>query len=129
MDAIHSVALYSGLNIIIVLALAVLVIRQRQSNKIALGDGGVASLALAIRAHANAVEYIPLALVGLAAIALAGGDAWVIHVGGLLLTGGRIAHGFGLSKTASASKGRIYGMLATLAALGWIAVSCILAFL
>lgn len=108
-------ALYVGVNILILLALAFMVVRARQTHKIVLGDGGNEAAQRAIRAHGNASEYIPAALVGLVLLALLDPAAplWLLHAAGLTLTIGRILHGIGLN-TGPLNIGRMAGMLLTI---------------
>lgn len=105
--------LYAALSALIVLALAVNVIRLRQKHKVGIGDGGHQDLSRACRAHANATEYVPLALILLALVELNGGSATAVHAYGGLLVLARVGHGFGLSRSPGKSSGRFYGTLAT----------------
>jgi uncharacterized membrane protein YecN with MAPEG domain len=125
MTASAAIALYTGLNVIVILALIGQVIAHRRREKITLGDGGFPPLIRAIRAHANATEIAPIALIGLIAMAMANAPIWAIHVGGLSLTLGRILHAFGLSHDEGASFGRMAGMILSLTALFWIGGTCI----
>lgn len=120
-----AIAMYTGLNVLIILALIWQVISHRRREKITLGDGGFPPLIRAIRAHANATEVAPVALIGLIAMAMATAPLWAIHVGGLSLTFGRALHAYGLSRDDGASFGRMVGMMLSLFALMWIAVTCI----
>lgn len=117
MMRLEAAAIYIGLNIIILLILAYLVSAARRRHKIALGDGGNEAMHRAIRAHANAAEFIPAGLAGLLALALLEPAAplWLLHASGISLTGGRIAHGIGLSM-GTLNAGRMVGTL-----LSWIA--------
>jgi uncharacterized protein len=127
MGATQAAAMYVGLNIIILLVLIFMVIRQRRRHKVAIGDGGSASLLRAIRAHANAVEVIPMVLIGLVALASTGASAVIIHVLGAMLTLGRCLHGYGLSNSEGTSFGRMAGMALSLLALIGTAVMCLAA--
>src|SRR5690349_15285536 len=69
-------SLYAAANLFILLVVGYLVIRLRQKHKISLGDGGNEHLIRAVRAHANAAEYIPAGLAGLILLSLA--DASVL---------------------------------------------------
>jgi uncharacterized membrane protein YecN with MAPEG domain len=110
------VALYAGVNILLLLVLAYLVIRARQTHKIVLGDGGHDATTRAIRAHANAAEYIPAALVGLLILSLFNNlPAWLLHAAGISLTLGRILHAAGLH-AGKLNFGRIGGVALTLLA-------------
>lgn len=108
-------AMYVGVNLLILLVLAAVVIRWRRTHKIVLGDGADRGPNRAIRAHANASEYIPGALVGIVLLALLepGVPIWVLHAAGLCLTFGRIFHGVGLNLSAL-NFGRVAGMVLTL---------------
>ena len=125
MTASAAVALYTGLNVLIIFALIWQVIGHRRREKITLGDGGFPPLIRAIRAHANAVEIAPIALIGLIVMVMANAPLWAIHVGGLSLTLGRALHAYGLSRDEGASFGRMVGMILSLTALLWIGVYCI----
>jgi uncharacterized membrane protein YecN with MAPEG domain len=115
MQLLETAALYAGVNILILLVLAVLVIVGRRRHKIVLGDGGNADFTRAVRAHANAAEYIPAALVGLVTLALfdPATPVWLIHAAGLSLTVGRLAHAIGLH-TGALNIGRAAGVSLTL---------------
>ena len=55
--------LYAALCALLILALSFRIAGLRRRLKVGIGDGGDAGLARAIRAQANAVEYVPLMLV------------------------------------------------------------------
>lgn len=106
-------ALYAGVNILILLALAFMVVRARQKHKVVLGVGDQPGMLRASRAHANATEYIPAGIAGLAILALLdAAPVWLLHAGGLSLTIGRIAHGIGLN-LSDLNAGRMLGTLLT----------------
>ncbi len=91
-DAIGALAIYAGLNTLILVWLAFQTGRVRQSEKVLMGDGGNPRMIRIMRGHANAMEFIPVTLITLLAVALLGGPAWAIHGFGLLLTAGRFLH-------------------------------------
>lgn len=107
-------ALYAGVNILILLVLAVLVVAGRRKHKIRLGDAGNEDFSRAVRAHGNAAEYIPAGLVGILILALMEPAAplWLLHASGLSLTAGRILHGVGLH-TGVLNAGRMLGVTLT----------------
>ena len=124
-------ALYAGVNILILLVLAVMVMMGRRRHKIVLGDAGNEAFSRAVRAHANAAEYIPAGIVGMVTLALfdPATPEWLLHGAGISLTAGRILHGVGLHLGAL-NIGRVLGMTLTLLAylligggLIWIAQS------
>ena len=106
--------LYAGLCTLLVLALAFRVIARRLSAKIGIGDGGDHILQRRIRVHANAVEYLPLALILLGGMELNGYPNAVIHGFGATLLLSRVLHAWGLSRISGASPGRFVGTLLTL---------------
>lgn len=112
----HGAALWSGLHLLLLLVLSVLVVRQRQKHRVAVGDGGAPELLQAMRAFGNAAEYIPAGLAALAVMALADVPALAVHLTGLALFIGRLVHAVALSRSAGASIGRAVGMSLT-----WVA--------
>jgi uncharacterized membrane protein YecN with MAPEG domain len=108
------VALYAGVNILILLVLAVIVVMGRRRHKIVLGDGANEDFNRAVRAHANAAEYIPAGLIGLVLLALLDPAVplWLLHAAGLSLTAGRLLHGVGLN-TGMLNVGRMLGVTLT----------------
>jgi hypothetical protein len=55
-------SIYVGLMALLLVGLSVRVIRLRYRHKVEIGDGGVPELQRSIRAHANFIEYVPIAL-------------------------------------------------------------------
>lgn len=124
-EALRAAGVWSGLLILLLLALAFLVVRQRQQHKVLLGDGDVPSLIQASRVFGNAIEYVPAGIAGLTLLALVGAHPSAIHAigGGLLL--GRVSHAVGLSRSAGESPGRFLGTLLTWVALVMIGAGLI----
>ncbi len=111
-------AVFAGANILILMLLAFGVVGARIRHKVMLGDGGNPAVLQAIRAHANASEYIPAALTGLTLLAiLEPVSLLMVQVLGGLLTFGRVLHGIGLSTSSGRSPGRALGIIAT-----WLAL-------
>ena len=107
-------ALYASLLAALVMVLAALVVAIRKGAKIGLGDAGNQALQVRIRAHANALENIPLALILLALAELNGLSPILLHLAGLSLLVARIAHAYGFMATQGQySRGRFFGTLAT----------------
>lgn len=92
--AFHAAALYAGLNGLILIWLSAHVGRTRGRLKIMMGDAGHPLMIRAMRGQANFVEYTPLVLVQLVAMAILGAPALVVHLIGLALTLGRLLHGW-----------------------------------
>ncbi len=116
-------ALWASLNILLLLTLSGLVVRQRRRHRIPVGDGDVPELRRALRAFGNASEYIPTGIGALAILTVAGASATVVHVIGALLFFGRVAHGIGFTRSTGVSIGRSVGMVLTWLALLISAVS------
>lgn len=110
---------------ILYVALTLRVVRLRRKHKVGIGDGGQRDLAKAIRAHANAGETIPLALVLMLLCELTGASAGLLHGGGAVLVAGRVIHAFGLSRHSGYSKGRFFGMILTIIAIVVFAVTAV----
>ncbi|MFM5950460.1 MAG: MAPEG family protein [Novosphingobium sp.] len=83
--------------------------KLRGQLKISVGDGGNEQMIRAMRAQSNFVEQVPLTLILLGAVELAGkGGMWLAPLGGLFLLG-RVAHALGMGDTFK--QGRAIGML------------------
>ena len=87
--------------------------KLRRKNKVGIGSGGEQALEQAIRVHANAIEYIPMALLLIAFFELNGGSIYLVHLFGAVLVVARLLHAQGLSSTIGKSKGRYFGALFT----------------
>lgn len=124
--SLKAAALWSGLNLFLLLGLSGLVVRQRRRHRIAVGDDGVPELVQALRAFGNASEYVPAGIAAMAVMAVTGSPAALIHVVGGLLLVGRISHAVGLSLTAGPSIGRTVGMILTWVA--WLTAAVSLVF-
>jgi hypothetical protein len=102
-------ALYAGIIMLLMVALAVPISRLRGKTRTGLGDGGHPELARAIRTHANLSEWgVPVLLLLLVA-ELNRAPLVLLHVAGIALVVGRLLHAFGLSRSGGASFGRMYG--------------------
>jgi uncharacterized membrane protein YecN with MAPEG domain len=126
----HLALMFAGLHALLLLALSARVSRMRQRLDTGIGHGDDHALARAIRVQANFIEYVPMALLLLALLEMAGApSAWVL-AGGAALFVGRLLHAWGLSRHAGVSVGRFVGtgltwgvlLIAALAAL-WRAMS------
>lgn len=106
-------ALYAGLCALILLTLTLRVIRLRRSLGLAWGDGDRPEMTRAVRAHGNAAETIPMALILLALIEMLGAPGWVVHLFGLALVAGRIAHAYSCAAERRMNA-RVLGMALTL---------------
>ncbi len=117
-------SIYASLSALLIVKLSLSVIKLRRQNRISVGDGGNESLQLAIRTHANAVEYIPMALLLLLMLELNGASQILIHILGVTLLIGRLLHAVGLS--TKNLKRRVFGMQITIYLLIGLAILNIL---
>ena len=102
-------AIYAALLGVLAAILAVNVIVNRVRAKVDVGDGGVAALAQAIRAHANFAEHTPIALILVGLVeALGYPGSIAIALGGVLLAA-RLLSAWGLNSTLRQSFGRQAG--------------------
>lgn len=115
MTAPSTTALYAGLSALLLVVLSARVIAVRRELRIALGDGEDQRLALRIRAHANFIEYTPIALLLILLAELLGTAGWLIHALGLTLLFGRSTHAW--SMASGDLRARLAGMASTFAVL------------
>lgn len=106
-------ALYGALNAILNVLLAERVTRMRRVHNTSIGEGNAEPLLVAIRAHANNAEYVPLSIVMMLLVELCGGSPTYLHIYGGLLFVARIAHAVGLPRP-SPNPYRFAGVLITL---------------
>jgi uncharacterized membrane protein YecN with MAPEG domain len=90
-------------------ALTVNVIVNRVKGKVVAGDGGVAPLAQAIRAHCNFTEQAPIGLIVIFVAEAAGASALAINILGAMLVISRLATAYILTKTLENTTLRVFG--------------------
>lgn len=106
--------IYAGLLAILVIVLACRVVMFRRGEAISLGDEkGSIDMKRAVRAHANALENIPLALVLLVLLEINHLTPWLLNSLGLVFLVARALHAWGLSRKTGPSFGRFYGTVLT----------------
>ena len=105
--------IYAALAALLVVALSMRVALRRISAHISLGDGDDKELKKRIRAQANCIEYVPLALLLLLMLELNQTQPVVLHACGITLIAARVVHGFGLSRTGGTSPERFAGTAVT----------------
>lgn len=120
--------LYAALLGLVIIVLLLRIVAKRMKLRIGVGDGGEKSLMLAIRAHGNAIETIPIALILLAALELNKGSALILHVFGATLVLARLLHAFGLSRSGKSSPGRFLGTVLTIAVVLGLGIANVMAF-
>lgn len=120
----HLTGLYAALAALLVLVLAVRVVRTRRLRRVGLGNGGDEMLARRVRAHANALENIPLALLLLMLLEWNQTTPLLLHLLGIILLVSRVFHAIGLSTSAGTSMGRLIGTAGT-----WLVIAAMAALL
>lgn len=120
-------SLYAVPASIIYLVLWMRVSGVRSETGISFGDGGNPKLLQRIRQHGNCAEWTVFLLVLMILAEGAGAPAMWLHVSGVLLLVGRLAHPFGLKPDNAGHPLRYLGngpnLLASLNALVWIAIN------
>ena len=94
-----------------------------------MGDGGYPRLLQLTRAHGNCAEYATLGLVLLAVAELQGTPLVLVHLFGLMLLGGRVAHAAAFLQFPMVMRLRVAGMALTFSMLNFTALALILQFL
>lgn len=125
MTAIAAATLYAGLFGLLMILLKGNVGRVRTSEKVGFGDGNNEALQRAIRVQGNAVEDVPVVLVGLLALGLMNAPVLLIHGLGATFLVARILHAIGLGGSSGGSPGRMFGTLLTLLVMLATAGACI----
>ena len=88
------------------------VVTARRPLKISVGDGGDDVVLRRMRAHANFAENMPIFLILLAALEIAGGDRTIVVPAAIAFVIARIAHGIGMDG-GSVARLRMLGMMTT----------------
>ena len=115
-------AIYAAILALIILALGVNVTMHRVKLRISRGDGGNPQMLRMIRLHANAIEYVPIAVVLMAIYEVNGGWHWALHIVGIALVAGRLIQTAGMWTTDVAGAGRKVGQSLTTLSIAALAV-------
>lgn len=107
-------ALYAGLIALLYLFLSYKVVESRRSQRVSVGDGGDKLVRKRMRTHANCAEYAPIGLILLMLVEMQGMDLRLVHLFGLILLAGRLAHAYGFGSTPQIVPLRKLGMYLTL---------------
>jgi len=113
MDYAAVVGISASLLGLVFMGLSYRVVSLRRTEKIGIGSGGNETMRLAVRAHANFTEYVPIILILLFLLMRSANDAKAAAVLAVLLVIARSLHAFGLSGSAGYSIGRFWGTLIT----------------
>ena len=121
----RTAALYVGLFGLLLIFLSMRVSLVRRDMQVSLGDGENEILQRRIRAHGNFVEFAPIGLLLLALAEHTGMGTLFIHLFGIVLLAGRVAHAYGISQEQEPFIFRMAGMLATLGVIAILSLYCI----
>ncbi len=113
MSPAQAAAMNIGLLILMMLGLKMYVGARRGQMKLPSGETNP-EFNRATRVQLNAVEDVPVLMVGIAGLAMLGMPAWYIHMCGLVLFVSRILHAYGLAGSGGFSLGRAVGTMGTL---------------
>ncbi len=104
--------IYASLCAFTIVWLSLQVIKIRHREKVSIGDGNLAPLTIAMAAHSNAIEYIPIALLLLFALEFNAAPIAIVHAFGIALVLGRAIHARALLTENLAN--RVRGMQITI---------------
>jgi uncharacterized membrane protein YecN with MAPEG domain len=102
MQDTHILVLTTGILGVIFFALTVWVVNYRNKTKLMLGDGtgtglpDAQGLQIAVRAHANFAEFVPMILLVLSGLAFEGTNSTYLTLLCIALVAGRILHPYGI---------------------------------
>lgn len=94
--------------------LSIGVIARRRAGRVSVGTGGDERLEHAIRAQGNFAEYVPLALILLAAAEWNGVTRWLLVPIAVAFVAGRLLHPIGIASADAPMRCRVLGMHLTL---------------
>lgn len=125
MTPIAATTLYLGLFGLLMLILKLNVGRVRASKRINLGDGNDESMQRAIRVQGNAIEDVPVVLLGLVGLGLLEAPVLLIHGIGATFLVARVLHAVGLGGMPGLGVGRLIGTMLSLIAILVTAGACV----
>ncbi len=114
---IETTAIYIAILTLLTLPLGIRVSVLRAKYKLSVGDGDHLDLRKAVRVFGNFIEWVPITLIALGAAETLGAPSLFIHIVGIGLLVGRLAHIVGLDPVKASAPLRGVG-----ATLTWLAV-------
>ncbi len=112
-------ATYTALTALLMLFLAYRVTTFRRSFRAGIGDKGDRAFNVAIRTHANLVEYAPITLLLLLIAENKAAPIMLLHACGIAFVLARLAHAWGFTQAVGGSSlFRLYGIL-----VNWIIIA------
>ena len=98
-------AFYAAMLGIFLVLISARVSLLRSKLKVMFGDGGHVDLMRAVRAQANFVEYVPLALLLIAFVEWGGLASWAVHTLVGVLLASRVIHYWGITSRKDPARG------------------------
>ncbi len=125
MSAFEAVTLYTGLFVALFWLLKMNCGRVRVATKVDFGEGDSEAMRRAMRIQGNAVEDVPIILLGLYGLAALSAPIVLIHILGAGFFVARILHALGLGGAKGFGWGRLVGTLGTVLTFLVTAGSCL----
>jgi len=132
MDTMQTVGLWVGLHVLLLLFLKGKAGSTRGKagstrgkTKVNFGDGNNEQMQQALRVQGNAVEDVPIAMIGLIMLGVLTAPIWLLHTLGGTMFVSRILHAYGLGKSSGYSFGRLVGTLRSMIAQLAIGIACL----
>lgn len=125
MTQFEAVTLYLGLFAILFVVLKLNAGRVRAGEKVNFGEGGNDAMRKAMRVQGNAVEDVPIVLLGLIGLAALSAPVVLIHgLGGAFFVG-RVLHAIGLGSPTGTGLPRLLGTVLSLLSMLVTAGACL----
>ena len=121
-------SLYAGMLGLIAIGLGLVAGRVRGATGVSIGDGGNPDLIVAMRRHANFVEFVPLTLLLIGLLELNGVAILAVHGLGAGLVLARLSHAVGYRGDGKLSVLRAIGALGSTLVLAVASVWAIVVF-
>jgi len=125
MDSLEAVGLWVGLNVLLMFFLKGATGRTRAKTKVDFGAGENEQMQRMMRVQGNAVEDIPIALIGIGALGLMSAPIMLIHGLGGGLFASRVLHAMGLGNAGGFTFGRVAGTIGSVLVLLVTGIACI----
>ena len=109
----------------VLLWLTMAIVRERRSNRVSLGSGGVERLERLTRGHGNLAEFAPFGLILAGLAELQGAPWWLLAPSALAFLAGRLFHARAFAGDAMGFADRAVGMKLTIFALGGLAATAL----
>lgn len=125
MESMEAVGLWIGLNVLLMMVLKGAVGRTRAKTKVDFGAGENDNMARMMRVQGNAVEDVPIALIGLSVLGFMSAPLMLLHGLGASLFISRILHASGLGGKGGVTFGRVAGTIGSIFVLLITGVACV----